>query len=160
MHRGPLLIWWKNENVKIAAQMMKIQLPSLKAKVRKTVITTYQYRFILSEFSKVPVFFSSRTCTKNCEMCKTIVKSSGGIKVKKSKLLYLRCESWKVVKTSLNIRVEYVFPIYKLVTFCCGPFHFPILFQLPFHCYLKYYFGLYKVLFMVNRICLMRLYWG
>ena len=159
MHRGPLLIWWKNENVKIAAQMMKIQLPSLKAKVRKTVIITFQYRFILLVFQSSS-FFTSRICTKNREMCKTFVKSSGGIKAKKSKLLYLRCESWKVVKTSLNIRVEYVFPIYKLVTFCCGPFHFPILFQLPFHCYLKYYFGLYKVLFMVNRICLMRLYWG
>ena len=116
--------------------------------------------YFIRVFQSSSFFFSSRTCTKNCEMCKTIVKSSGGIKVKKSKLLYLRCESWKVVKTSLNIRVEYVFPIYKLVTFCCGPFHFPILFQLPFHCYLKYYFGLYKVLFMVNRICLMRLYWG
>ena len=139
--------------------MMKIQLRSLKAKVGKTVIIT---SLSLSKLYFIKVFntLHKSDCPRNFEMCKTIVKSSGGIKVKKSKLLYLRCESWKVVKTSLNIRVEYVFPIYKLVTFCCGPFHFPILFQLPFHCYLKYYFGLFKVLFTINRICLMRIYWG
>jgi len=137
---------------------MKIQLPSLKAKVGKTVIITCLPLVIF--YQSFQYFSQVGLPPRNFEMCKTIVKSSGGIKVKKSKLLYLRCESWKVVKTSLNIRVEYVFPIYKLVTFCCGPFHFPILFQLPFHCYLKYYFGLFKVLFTINRICLMRLYWG
>lgn len=69
--------------------MMKIQLPSLKAKVGKTVtitrlpISLYFTRFIQSFISNIfPMNDGYQQFALEILKCKTIVKSSGLIKVK------------------------------------------------------------------------------